>query len=352
MKKFSRIFALLLTLAVMFSVFACTASAAGNELTVSIDLTKEIEFEADYCLPNETFTFVLAPAAAEAENGVKAGVELQNNTTTISIDNDTVVPATGVYQETSTINATGTFDLPGIYHYTLSEVAGTTAHINYSKAEFDVYVYVSYKEGSSDLEIVSVQPYLSKDNDGEEVTNKTKMNPLFINEVAFTDLFASKTVTGNLGDRTKQFTFTLSTEVNELYTENAYFYYDITRTDGTMEEMVLVNVGDTVSFTLAHNEDICVYGLPVGIDLTIEEADYSALDNGNGGYTTTINGEAGRSYTTTTTTDSVDLRFVNDKNVTTTGVFMSYGPYFAIMAVALGAAVLFFATKKRSASKA
>jgi len=348
MKKFSRIFALILTLAVMFSALAITASAAATDCTISIGVSKVVNGEKGAALPNETFTFTLTPAGAETAEGVKAGVPVTSNTATVEVKNSDVLTGDSLDFNT-TINAKATFDAPGIYHYTLTETAGDTSFITYGKEEYDVYVYVSFVDGSSELEIVSVQPYVRKTTDGSDA-NKTKMNPQFVNAVDNTEMKVTKTVTGNLGDRQKSFNFTLKTEPNAKYSAGIKFPVVITRANGSTEKAEVV-LGTDFAFSLAHGESLDVSLLPISVECEVIEADYSALDNGNGGYTTKVNGTAGREYSTTLTADSAEANFVNDKTVTTTGVFMNYAPYIAIMAVAMIAGVAFILSKKRRASE-
>lgn len=354
MKKFYRILVLVLSLAMIFSAFAVTASAAATDLTVNVDLTKRVyvnswrDNEGNFhyaALPNTTFEFSLVPGVAEAAKGVYAGVALDENTVTVEVKNDTqlaVVEGNTVeYAEFETsISAKGTFPTPGIYHYVLSETKGDIGHVTYADAVYDIYVYVGFAENSENLEIISIVSYNAKDE---------KEEPQFKNEVKDTQIGGSKTVTGNMGDKEKPFTFILKTTPDKLYAAGVEFYIEKFAADGSSTVDTVV-VGTDYEFTMAHNESFKTYLVPAGLNWTIEEADYSDIGNGEGGYTTTVNGKAGNTLSAVTG-DNTQAAFVNDKTITTTGVFMSYGPYIAVIVVAVLAIALFALSKKRKASE-
>lgn len=348
MKKFYRILVLVLSLAMIFSAFAVTASAAATELTFTVDLTKtlvpaEIEEDAEGnvyfpTVPNTSFEFVLTPGAAEPAAGVYAGVAVTNNTASVTVTNEsTFSKGDEIYYiaEEAKINAIGTFTTPGAYHYVLSETASSIDHVVHDETIYDIYVYVG--SSANGLEILSVSSYNSEDK---------KTPPAFENLLGTGRTNITKTVTGNMGDKEKEFTFTLKTTANKLYSAGAKYYVRIGDTIET------ATVGTDFTFTLSHGDAANILLMPIGVEYSVEEADYSELGNGEGGYTTTVNGNASNIYEGKFgyTDDSVD--FVNDKNYTTTGVFMSYGPYIAVIVVAVLAIALFALSKKRKASEA
>lgn len=347
MKKFTRIMTIVLSLAVIFSAFAITASAASTNLTVEVEVTKVITLDTlmlteagnEYmALPNATFNFQLVPGEGNADGSVKAGVALTGNTTSITVGNDTnLVAGKNTVTETATISASGTFTTPGVYRYVLTELDNLNLdYVEMDDSAFEVLVYVGYIDGSYNLEIKAI---VSKNADGE------KQPPEFNNTVTSDRATASKTVTGNMGNKEKEFSFTIKTFENDQY--EAGVELGIKFSDGTYDTIV---VGTDYTFTMKHGESI-EFDLPVGLRYTVEEENYSALDNGNGGYITTVNGEVGRVYEDVADGNNA-ADFINEKNVTTTGVFMSYAPYIAIIAVALAGIVIFMISKKRKASEA
>jgi len=106
-------------------------------------------------------------------------------------------------------------------------------------------------------------------------------------------LTVSKTVTGDLGDKTKDFTFkvTLAESVSD------GTYGDLTFTDGV------------ATFTLKHGESKTATGLPAGVHYKVEESD-------NVGYTVTYTGETG----TIKANETATAAFTNDKSSDYTSV--------------------------------
>lgn len=349
MKKFYRILVLVLSLVMIFSAFAVTASAAATELDIVVEVTKD--FHADFCpltskeeaymaLPNVTFTFTMTPGAGSADGTIKEGVSLSNNTVTITYDNNTEIDSvTHAATKKAEIKAKGTFSTPGKYHYEIVEEHTNIEFLEEGGELYNVYVYVGYKDDTNELEVKAITIHNA---DGD------KAPPVFANAVYNTTGSASKTVTGNMGDKEKEFAFTLKTTANDYYSDGVEL--GIKFSDGTYDTFV---VGTDYSFTMAHGESV-QFDLPAMLEYTVEEADYSAIDNGNGGYTTTVNGTAGRTFTSVSEGDSAAnvADFVNDKTITITGVFMSYGPYIAVIVVAVLAIALFALSKKRKASEA
>lgn len=107
-------------------------------------------------------------------------------------------------------------------------------------------------------------------------------------------LVVSKTVTGNAGDKTKKFDFTI--------TFNAAGDFKYTG-DGVAANST-IRSGDTVS--LAHGESITIAGLPKDTSYEVIEGDYS-----KDGYTTSSTGDKGQ----IATDDIRTAAFVNTRNV-------------------------------------
>lgn len=111
----------------------------------------------------------------------------------------------------------------------------------------------------------------------------------------------SKTVTGNLGDRSKAFTFTFTLDTGMPSTSPSDAYpYTITRQDGTTETGV-IRSGESV--TLRHNESIHIQELP-------GHAAYRFTESDNDGYRVTQTGTSGMILPG----DTVYASFVNDKS--------------------------------------
>lgn len=127
-----------------------------------------------------------------------------------------------------------------------------------------------------------------------------------------------KNVTGGLGERSKEFSFTCTYPTN-----------------------------NTTTFKLANGQSVSVAGIPYGTEVTITEDDYSS---NNGGYTTSYKVDDAttatdsRVATVTINADETTVTFINDKPANPdTGVLLDSLPYILILAaiaVVAGVAVV------------
>ncbi|MGI6013959.1 MAG: DUF7601 domain-containing protein [Oscillospiraceae bacterium] len=154
-----------------------------------------------------------------------------------------------------------------------------------------------------------------------------------------TALTVKKTVDGNMGDKNKDFSFTLAvTKDGQPYTET------ITDSNGNS---LKVNENGVYTFKLKHDEQISVM-LPAGCTLTVAET--SVADDG---YTTTVKvGENGTEETvsskTLTLTENTTVLFTNSKTISApTGVSHDAIPFVLMTVLALGGAASFVVLRKR-----
>ncbi len=215
----------------------------------------------------------------------------------------------------------------GVYRY---EIAGLSPNTSYE-----------VNEQNADLEASGYR--LTEDSNTAEKTGTVagggSATAAFINdyEPAQRTLTIAKTVDGNMGDKDKDFTFTLSLEKNgSAYTEA------IAYTKGETTEALTAESGE-YSFTLRHGESI-VLTLPYGCEYTVTEA--------NGNYDVTITPEGGtpiESHVLTgTLTADTQATFLNELDVNTpTGLFRTMAPYVIMTGTALGAILLFILRRRR-----
>ncbi len=112
-------------------------------------------------------------------------------------------------------------------------------------------------------------------------------------------LTIEKTVSGNGGDETKEFTFTVTFDYPEWVPAGvSHPYVGSGVPDG------LIKSGDSVA--LAHGQSITITGLPVGTGYTVEEADYREV-----GYITVSEGASDRIVPE----DQMTARFTNTREV-------------------------------------
>ena len=162
------------------------------------------------------------------------------------------------------------------------------------------------------------------------VTNKKKVR----------DLTVKKVVDGQLGDRDKAFEFVIK-NANQNPSSGGWHYKKSDGTTGTIPA--------DGKFTLKHNEEIMITGLPTDQSILIEETDYSA-EGYRTFYSTDENGnfQESRSYTYETDSQSKKVIFKNNKPlIVPTGIFTDNLPYLMMLAMAAIGLTGFSWRKKR-----
>ena len=333
----------------IFGAVAMTASAATSnftdvEFTVANAIKKTVQLPAGATTgPAETYTFKLVPGAAEDnyignDNSVPggqshsepvlAGPALKNGTGTYTITY-TGKETGAELVKTVECSAVADFPTPGIYHYVLTEEAGSLEYETYSKAVYDVYVSIG--TNGNVLSCISRQ---SKNDAG--VDTEVKMAPEFVNKIADTSLKVTKTVTGNIGDQEKLFNFTLHTEPNAQYPAGTLINCVLPNDDAT----TTVAIGTDLVFTLKHGQEAKFTNLPISVVYSVTEDNYTA-----DGYTTTVNAtpeaEPSNGYTMNATADSTAdvAAFVNDRSNTDTGVDLGTASGIAMAAISTASAI-------------
>lgn len=161
------------------------------------------------------------------------------------------------------------------------------------------------------------------------------------------DLTVSKRVEGSMGDKTKEFTFTLNLSVPEGSADTALTVptsvnYTKGGESGTMEV-----TNGKVTFTLAHGESITFKGLPAGLAYNIEEVGTVPMLKINDGYDVTIPDTASG-----TLQGDVTAAFINTRNGTVpTGLVMTVFP-FALIALLGGTGLIWYAVRKKRRGQA
>lgn len=332
-KMFGRLSAMAMASAMMVSMFGMSVNAADAPKNVTVK--KEITKETNVYTPNTSFTFSVRPAAAGELTGSGKVLATDIPANGVSFSDNSIASTPGGIGET-TVRLTDTaelevnadaFSTPGIYRYVVTEDAGSYDGITYSteKKFFDVYV-------NSEGEVYSYM-FVEENNDNG------KDDGVFTNDYSkdhdtLKDLKIEKEVTGNQGDKNKDFTFTVKIDG-----ETGEQYYMVF-SDGTTNAVTLTS-GVAATFMLANGESVTIYGLDSDDTYTVTENDYSA-----DGYTTKVNDVETSTDNGTISADKT-VTFVNDKNVATpTGVIMTVAPYILIVAAAGVLAALFLRRKR------
>ncbi|MGN0762365.1 MAG: DUF5979 domain-containing protein, partial [Aristaeellaceae bacterium] len=141
----------------------------------------------------------------------------------------------------------------------------------------------------------------------------------------------TKSVTGNLGDKSKyfEFTVTLTGDSTKTYADS------FTVTGGSNKDNPdSIELGKPTKFYLKDGEALHIANLPYGVNYTVEETSYA-----DDGYTTTKTGDTGAINDASQT-----AAFVNDKDDGSidTGITVDTLPYVLLMGIVLlaGAAMI------------
>ena len=314
MKKFV---AILLTLMLVLGMTAAVAEpvTTDNPYTdmPTITLTKTYNLtNAGTISPAETFAFSALTSTDVADAGV--GVTTANAPVP-TIGNVTYAQGeAGSANMTKTITITlPTYTAVGKYTYTFSEVDGKTAGVTYRPDAIKLVVTVIEQNGKVRVAAVHTE------KEGEKSGN-------FENTYSAGTLKVTKTVTGNLGDKDKEFDFTVT------FTKPEGKNWDM---DGIVLPIGATKVSDgKYSFKLKHGATAEFKNLPYGVSYVVEEADYSSE-----GYTITEKAGDNSSINAPETTAA----FTNSKTGTIdTGVTTESLPYVVLMGfvVLAGAALL------------
>lgn len=326
-KKLGRLFSVLMVAVLLVSVLCVGAFAEESAAITTVDITKTLTKDENAYAPATTFTFTVAPSQDTTSYDGKVVYAGVTGGATFATGQGTVTFNGGIGKTTLTGTTTisldaSKFTAPGIYHYTVTETAGSYDGIDYDTATRDLYVYVRNATSGTGYEVYAA--VLVK-------AGETGKNGAIENHYTTHDLTITKNVTGNQGDKNKAFSFTVKVD------GAAGEQYKIVVNNGTAE---VLTSGTETTITLEHGQSAVIYGLSANDTYTVTETDYS-----DDGYTTTIGGETTRTATGKISANTT-VTVVNDKSVSTpTGVLMNIAPY-AIMIVLAGACAVLFLRKK------
>ena len=306
MKKFV---AILLTLMLVLGV----SGALAADPNLPNATFKKNYTENGGTAPAATFTFK-AEFKTFAEGATAEGPAL-------SISN---VVATGAGDHyTATISPEGEFPSVGKYYYTVSEDQGNVAGVTYAAP---LYLMVLVTNGEDGALVPSY--YLYKDE------NKDTKEDTFTNAYSAGTLTVKKTVTGNLGDKKKEFDFTVTFAAPQ--GKDWTPAIDLPTGAGTVEDNPM-----SYTFKLKHDAMATFGNLPYGVTYTVTEDGAKENEKGvlmNGDYEVTKTGDSG-----TIGAASQTAAFTNHKDgVIDTGVTTENLPYVLLIGfvVLAGAALL------------
>ena len=285
-----------------------------SETTSGYDVTYKVNDD------DETNTFTVAPPnpgdtgqndiVVVVKNKLSGKIVLKK--LLVDVDGNTLEGDTTLYP----FNQSFTFSITSPNGYSATRTLIPNQEVTISGLRYGEYT-VTETGSLGNFELVSSNP------SGGIVTLSTskKEDSVTIKNTLRTNVVVSKVVTGNFGDRNKNFTFTAT------LTKGAGVAVDFP----TAGSGYIVN-GNVASFDLKHGENVTLINLPIGAKLTILETD-------NGGHSVTVkenNGSpiTGSSITVTipTSATATSVEFTNNKTVIIdTGISLDSWPYIMIL---------------------
>lgn len=297
----------------------------------------EFSFSVD---PSDPITLINGKESIYVYQGLANGVSLERETLSMDAGN-----TTGFVEGKVIVHKNIFEGKPGVYHYLVSEIPAVSAYdgMEYTKLKYDFYVIVDVNNAVSTI--------MTK-REGDEA--QTEFDDLhtgkagqieFVNNYTTNNLTVRKKVTGNQGDKSKEFTFNINVNGadNEQYTYEIYTVNDDGDIQGEAKSSgVLTSSRETkTQITLTDNQEVVIYGLSSKDSYTVSEVSYAGE-----GYTTKVDNTEGSESSGTIDADKLVI-FENNKNITTpTGIVTEYAPYILLVAAAGTFAVLFLRKRK------
>lgn len=357
--KLKKLFAGILAVAMM-ATMAAPAFAARTPSTYATNGDSKIAVSED-----GTFTIKKAYAP---NNGATAPNETFTLTATkVSVSNSSIkdadFKAAGAYELTITGAKFENGDItdfnvqlpnygkPGVFVYKLHETDNGTAGVTYDNNDYYLTVYAFNKaDSTAKVEANDLQYAVRLDRGLKEDENYEKKVDTINNSYTAEPLTITKTVNGNMGDRTQPFEFevvfnapankTVKSSISVSGDHGAVAGVDLDEYNTFTFEKTA-----TVKFTLTHGQTMNFLNLPEGVTYTVKEINVPE------GYKTYIND----ADTTATDTDgtisntavTISYENVNGDTTIDTGVILDNAPYIALMMVVVAGAAVMIIKKRR-----
>ncbi len=347
---------------------ALTTVAAEGEVNLPVDentitFDKKIYLDANENVPNATINYTLTPRTATdpektalataGYRNVEAGtVKLESTSTTFSAA-ESADKDQGYVSKPATINASDlltNLDKPTVFTYTLTENVqgdannfitpkdnkGTTRKLN---------IYVGYKDKNAEAnkQLSVLYSTLALEN-GTKATGFENKYETSDNDDKRNAIEVTKKVTGNQGDKTAKFNFTvkITKQHSKVTATTTGDVNDLTTTTPTVPVpgSPLKDTDNTVTVkaTLTDGQSLTIKGLTKGAEYEVVEK-----ENGQNGYNTEIDGP-----TLDTDTKIEKTTFTNErKGAIPTGIYLNHKLPFNILGVALAGGAVALIAKKR-----
>lgn len=358
MKNFKRIATLATVLTLVFSFGLVSSFAAGSTNPANPATGSSITIEKNLKVTNPTlasvdgpgasFSYAIAPVAPAANNG---GTSITDGTHTGTVHQG---PADGVTLATSTIeypigtavdaSASGAdnvksivanadvskFSAPGIYRYQLTETA-TLGECEATNTNGTRYIDVYIENDTNGLKVAGVVMHDGSTADGKPAQKKTLDDATF----ETVNVTLQKTVSGNMADRNHEFPF-----AGTVSDHGRYFFAKENAAPTAVDADK--NTTGAISVNLKNTETFYIAGVSKSATVA-----YTETNDTQDTYQTSITGgtaseasavaPAGTKAMAATDVDNAAAVVFNNTldSVSPTGVIMRFGPYVAMLLVAV-----------------
>lgn len=309
-KLFSILFIMIGMLGIM-NVQAASTTIGDTSTATSLPITRIVDNVTDKV--TNTFTYAIA-----ADSSNPAAVTGLPSSTTVVFTNVTPTSNKATVNKNLDLSAV-TFTEVGDYKFTIQETASTDSTTYPIDDEvYTFYVAVRYEVVSGVPTDNLVATLLTT---GTREGSTTKENIVF-EAGSFSNLTLNKNVTGDMADRTKDFTFTITlsdTGINGTYGAATF-------------------VDGVANFILKHGDSFNVTNLPCGVTYTI-------VESGADDYNTYVNNSTtnSKTYSAVLSNDvsKNTVNYVNTKESSSlTGVIVNIIPFVALLGVSAVGIVL------------
>lgn len=318
-----KLLSVILAVVMVLSLATVAFAASKTEITFNKSYTVNGKVGDADVFPAETLKFKVTAKEGNPDYGMITIADLTigssaTNTATVKLPKDG-------------------FEKVGKYNYTVKEIAGNTQGVEYTTGTFDVQVLVTWNAD-----------HTAKETDIVFTTKATPEGKVddFTNVYNLGSLQISKTVDGNLGDRSAYFTMHVTLKAEKTVLSN------IVVGTKTYAPSAWVDGELTFDVSLKHGDVITINNIPAGVTYTVEEdAKHGEGEDGfdansatDTDYTISYTGETG----TIETSKTAEAQVKNTKGTTVeTGITLDSIPFVLMLVVCAGAAVL-FVTKRRT----
>ena len=316
---------------------------------------------------SEDGTFTIKKAYA-SNNGAIAPKETFTLTATkVSVSkssiSDTEFKATGAYELTihdatfengdiTNFNVKlPNYGKPGVFVYKLHENDNGTAGVTYDNNDYYLTVYAFNKaDSTAKVEENDLQYAVRLDRGLQGNENFEKKVDTINNSYTAEPLTITKTVNGNMGDRTQAFKFEVVFNAPENKTMKSSIsisgdHGDVTGVALDDNNTFTFTDTATVKFTLTHGQTMNFLNLPEGVTYKVEEVSvpegYKTYINNADTPATATEGTIGNTAVT------IGYENVNGDTTIDTGVILDNAPYILMLAVVAGGAMTLVIKKRR-----